>query len=142
MRKDVKRELYSLGARLTVFFHFIMLLFYFVSIPLLFTKNIWSMIAAAYLIFEWVQYLVLDGCVLNFLENHFLKKLGKQDYQQAIFRFFHNLVRGKSSQKVSKSWIDRLSWYFKTVWFATAVVVLALASPIRHVILSVKLPVF
>jgi hypothetical protein len=142
MKKTVKRELYAFGARLTVVFHFLMLLFYFASIPLLFAKNIWSMIAAAYLIFEWLQYLVFDSCVLNHLENHFLKKLDTDHYQQAIFRFFHNLVRGKSSQKVSKSWIDKLSWYFKTVWFATAVVVLALASPIRHIILSVKLPVF
>lgn len=142
MKKRVNRELYALGARLTVVLHFIMLLFYFASIPLLFAKNIWSLIAAAYLIFEWVQYLVLDGCVLNFLENHFLKKLGTEDYQQAIFRFFHNLVRGKSSGAVSKSRVDKLSWYFKTVWFATAVVVLALSSPIRHLILSVKLPVF
>ncbi len=134
MKKSVKRKLYALGARLTVFFHFIMVLFYFVSIPLLFAKNIWSFIAAAYLIFEWIQYLVLDGCVLNFLENHFLKKLGKEDYQQAMFRFFHNLVRGESSEKIPKSRADKLSWYFKTVWFVAAVVVLALSSPIKHFI--------
>jgi hypothetical protein len=131
MKKSVKRKFYAFGARLTVFFHIIMVLFYFVSIPLLFTKTIWSLIAAVYLIFEWVQYLVFDGCVLNFLENHFLKKLGKEDYQQAIFRFFHNLVRGKSSNTISKPRVDKLSWYFKTVWFMVAVMVLIFSSSVK-----------
>jgi hypothetical protein len=131
MRKDVKRKLYSLGARLTVFFHFIMFLFYFAAIPLLFAKNIWSLIAATYLVFEWLQYLVLDGCVLNFLENHLLKKAGADDYQNAIPRLLHNIVRGQGTRIAPKPKIDKLSWYFKTVWFATAVVVLVLSSPIR-----------
>jgi len=131
MKKDLKRKLYSLGARLTVFLHFIFFLFYFAAIPLLFTKSIWSMIAAAYLVFEWVQYLVLDGCVLNFLENHLLKKAGADDYQHAIMKLLHNIVRGQGTKIASKHRMDKLSWYFKTVWFATAVVVLMLSSPIR-----------
>lgn len=131
MRKDVKRKLYSLGARLTVFLHFLFFLFYFAAIPLLFTKTVWSLVAASYLILEWVQYLVLDGCVLNFLENHLLKKAGAKDYNHALTKIIHNLVRGQGTRIGAKPKVDRLSWYFKTVWFMTAVVMLALSSPIK-----------
>lgn len=131
MKKDAERKLYSLGARLTVFIHFLFLLFYFAAIPLLFAKNIWSLIAAAYLIFEWVQYLVLDGCVLNFLENHLLKKAGLDDYKHAILKWLHNLVRGQRTRIAQKNSMDKLSWYFKTVWFMTAVMMLAFSSSIR-----------
>jgi hypothetical protein len=131
MRKRVKRELYALGARLTVFLHFFMLLFYFAAIPLLFTKTVWSLIAAAYLVFEWFQYLVFDSCVLNILENHFLRKAGRENHNHTILMFMHNIVRGQSSKAISKPSVDRLSWYFKTAWFVVAVIIIILSSPIK-----------
>jgi hypothetical protein len=60
-----------------------------------------------------------------------LKKAGADDYQHAIMKLLHNIVRGQGTKIASKHRMDKLSWYFKTVWFATAVVVLVLSSPIR-----------
>ena len=123
MAVDFRKSFYEFMVRATIIIHFIILLLYFIAVPILFMKGLWSWLSAAYIIITWAQYRFLDGCIITFAENYFLKKLGRKTHKHFVSRQLSRLLNGQFKGDDKKQEVDRISWNIKTFFFIIAMIV-------------------
>lgn len=115
--------LYKIAVQITIWTHLLIILLYFVAVPVLFLKGFWSWVSAAYIIIVWAQYKFLGGCIITFAENYFLKKLGRKTHKHFVSRQLSKFLHGQFRGEENKEKINKISWNIKTFFFAVALLV-------------------
>ena len=123
MTTNLRKQFYEFAVRVTIIIHFIVLVLYFIAVPILFLRGLWSWLSAAYIIIVWMQYKFLGGCIITFAENYFLKKLGRKTNKHFISRQVSKLLHGQFRGEDNEKKIDGISWNVKTFFFVVAMIV-------------------